>query len=163
MPNSFETDDDDDYDYDEPSSSEGLRAHAKSLEKRMKALIKENGSLRTTNRKSTISDMIAAKGLNPLIAGIIPSDVTDSAELTAWFDQFGSLFSLPTESVPDPVVTPSTPTNIDPAVLLELSSQSASESSGSPSGAGAIEALLANASSQDEVREIINRHSNLRH
>jgi hypothetical protein len=160
MPNSFDLDDDDEFDYDdEPGSTpnRGLRDHAKNLEKQLKALRKENATLKTGQRETNIESLIKAKGLNPLLAGIVPEAVTDKAALTTWFDTYGVLFSATQEPpAPDAGDGPGVaPTNVDPAVLLELQNQSDSEAGGTSTDSGAIEALLANAKSQDEIKQIL--------
>lgn len=95
------TDDDDDDDGGTPPKRgelpEPARQHLRKLEKELKLLREENGTLKKTQHKASVSDLIKAKGFDPDIAKFVPTDVPASEEaVTKWLETEGKFFAKPT-------------------------------------------------------------------
>jgi hypothetical protein len=91
--------DDDDYgnnDANKAKLPEPARQHMRKLEKQLKTVMEENNALKASQRKTTVSDLVKAKGYNPAIASFVPSDieVTDEA-VGKWLESHGELFAKP--------------------------------------------------------------------
>jgi len=173
MANSFDLEDDDDDLYGAPTD-DNLRSHARKIEKQNKALLKQLEEFQAEKRTSTLSKIIETKGLNPLVAGLIPTEVKSAEEISGWLDTYGSLFGAPTPppaapSKPDPSGAGAgqggpngTATNVDPAVLLEMERQSNADAGGTSQDISAVEAALANTTSQDDVKAILLQYGGMR-
>lgn len=94
------TDDDDDDDGGNDPAQRGkqlpneARQHMRKIEKELKTLREENAKLKTTQRKSSVSDLIKAKGYDPEIAEFVPADVEASEDaVTKWLETKGKFFA----------------------------------------------------------------------
>ena len=99
-------DEDDDFDGDDRSQSRSSNKEVPDLRKAYNALKRQYKDLESKYndaskglRERSVKDVLAAKGLNPKIAGFIPETVTSEDEVAAWVDQFGDVFGTPN---PDP-------------------------------------------------------------
>jgi len=172
--NSIFDDDDDDDLYDDVNADKNLRTHAKKIEKQNKQLLERLAAFEAKERKDTITAVIKAQELDPLVADLVPSDVTTAEAAAAWLTKFGPLFG----KAPTPA-TNAAPTdesgagtgqggpggtakNVDPAVLREMQKQAEAEASSSSSELGAVEAALANTTSQDDVKALLSQYSSMR-
>jgi hypothetical protein len=100
MANDWWTDDEDDDDTPTPPKREelpeGARKHLRNLEKQVKTLMEENNKLKVSQRNTTVTDIVKAKGYNPAIASFVPSDVEVTDESVGkWLETHGELFAKP--------------------------------------------------------------------
>jgi hypothetical protein len=93
-------DDDDDFDSTDEGSINSIRKALRAEQKARKALESELTELRGRDRQRTLETVIKDKGLNPLVAGLIPADVTNES-LDSWLTTYGSLFAAPGEVAPE--------------------------------------------------------------
>lgn len=94
------TDDDDDDDDEGQKSAkpadlpEPARRHMRKVEKENADLKKALADLSAAQRKSSVSDVVKAKGYDPLIAGFIPTTVESSDEaIGKWLDEHAAVFA----------------------------------------------------------------------
>lgn len=87
----YDDDDDDEFSSDN-GNIDNVRKALRAAEKRLKVLETENAGYRAESRKTTLAKTIEGKNLNPLIAGLVPKDLSDG-ELDTWLDEYGSLFA----------------------------------------------------------------------
>jgi hypothetical protein len=98
------------FDEDETGENENgpkaLRARLKALEKENRELKESNTTLTKQVRTRSVGDLVKAKGYNPKVAALIPSDVDVSEDaITKWLDEYADVFSLKkTEEVKTPAV-----------------------------------------------------------
>lgn len=81
-------DEDDDDNLDLPKK---LRKQIKILQQENSSLKDENSSLKGSERKRTLSEALASKGLNPKIAAFVPGDLS-AAEIDTWLEEYGDVF-----------------------------------------------------------------------
>ena len=90
---SFDLDDWDDEE-EESTGPANLRKALKDAQRKLKAaeqLLADQGK---RIRKRTIGDAIAAKGLNPKLAALVPSDIDSTEEaINAWVKEFADVFT----------------------------------------------------------------------
>lgn len=89
---------DDDFDaFDDEGTDvvKQLRKVNRTLEKRAKELEQELYGLKSQSRQRTVKDVLQAKGVNPKIAALIPSDIEPSEEaIVGWLNEFGDVFGV---------------------------------------------------------------------
>lgn len=87
----------DDWDDEEEETSTGpanLRKALKDAQRKLKAAEQQLADQGKTIRKRTIGDAIAAKGLNPKLAALVPSDIESTEEaINAWVEEFADVFT----------------------------------------------------------------------
>ena len=92
-------DDDDDEDQDAKPAKpadlpEPARRHMRKVEKENADLKKALADLSAAQRKTSVSDVVKAKGYDPLISGFIPSTVETSDEaIGKWLDEHSTVFA----------------------------------------------------------------------
>lgn len=94
--------DDDEFDFEEetqPRSSDDVlkkvRRAERAKDKQLKEALAELESLRKFQRESTISQVLAEKGVNPKVARFIPSDIDLSSDgINNWLTENGDLFGV---------------------------------------------------------------------
>lgn len=99
--------DEDDFEFDdevEETSSRGrssddvlkkVRRAERAKDKQLKEALAELESLRKFQRESTISQVLAEKGVNPKVARFIPSDIDLSSDgISNWLSENGDLFGV---------------------------------------------------------------------
>lgn len=145
---------------------------AKELEKQLADLAEQNKVLLGQVRGKSITDLLQAKGVNPKVAKLVPSDVDASEEsLNKWLDEYADALNI---TVPDSASTAQTdgasrePSASEPAEdisqddLAALSEALSVGSQGSAIPAGAASALLSdvenNARTQDDLFAILQKH-----
>lgn len=79
-----------------------LRAQLKEQATELKNTKGELTQLKGAQREQTLSEAIAAKGLNPKVAKFVPSDLEASA-LDEWLAEYSDVFGGPAKSEPEPV------------------------------------------------------------
>ena len=86
------------WDDDEEEASDGpagLRKALKDAQKKLKLQEQQLSEQGKMIRSRTIKDALSAKGLNPKLAALIPSDVEPTEEaVTAWVDGFSDVFVM---------------------------------------------------------------------
>lgn len=91
----------DDYDdlfLDDEGSESGLpkklRAKIDELSSKLKELSEENASLKASQRKSNLNQILQDNGFSPKVANFMPTDLelTEDA-IKAWLDENGDIFS----------------------------------------------------------------------
>lgn len=78
-----------------------LRKQLRDKESTLKALSAENETFKSTVRKSTVTDLLAKRNVNPKVAAFIPADVeaTDEA-IGKWLGEYGDVFGVTTSTEP---------------------------------------------------------------
>lgn len=95
----IEDDDDDDGDDGQKQGKpadlpEPARRHMRKVEKENADLKKQIADLSAAQRKANVSDVLKAKGYDPIIATFIPSTVDTSEEAVGkWLDEHGAVFA----------------------------------------------------------------------
>jgi hypothetical protein len=89
MATEYELDDFDDY--DDNAISQVRKAH-RAAQKRIKELETELTSFRSESRKRSVQDVLTSRGFNAKIADLIPGDLTNPEEISAWLDDRADLF-----------------------------------------------------------------------
>lgn len=83
---------------DDHNDSDLVKQLRKQLREATKAkadLEKEVGSFRAEKRSTTIADVLKAKGVNPKVAKLIPTDLEPSDEAVAgWLEEWGDVFGV---------------------------------------------------------------------
>lgn len=79
-----------------------LRAQLKEQATEIKTAKGELTQLKGAQREQTLSEAIAAKGLNPKVAKFVPSDL-EAGSLDEWLAENGDVFGAPTSPAPEPV------------------------------------------------------------
>jgi hypothetical protein len=86
-------DDDSNEGYDSDNGIKNLRKADRAKSKRIKELEAELESLRNFQRETTVSSVLAEKGVNPKIASFIPNDIaTDAEAIETWLNENGEIF-----------------------------------------------------------------------
>jgi len=146
-------DDDDDFEADEPRGNEvpDLRKAYNALKRQYKELESKYTETQKGLRERSVKDVLAAKGLSPKIAALIPESITSQEEVDAWVDNYADVFGTPAPAADDATQDD---TSADAAALGRINSaQSAGQSmSGSPDQ---MAALIAAASSPDELNRLL--------
>lgn len=91
-------------DDDEPTSSDGfkkLRDAYKEQGKANAALRKQLDEIQAESRKRNVKDVLAAKGFNPKVAALIPSDIDPTEEaVSKWLDDYADVFGAKPNDAP---------------------------------------------------------------
>jgi hypothetical protein len=131
---------DDDEQSNEPDWLKNLRREHRDFKRQNKELTDKVSQFQTAQRGATVQSVLQAKGVNPKVAGFVPSDIEATEEaITKWLDEYGDVFGVTAQKTE----TDSTETtgssdgtsasSIDPALLATLQ-----RIQGADSGAGAI-------------------------
>lgn len=83
---------------DEQSGSQNpiraLREKAESDSKTIKELKEELAKLRTVTRQTAVADLLKSKGLDPVVAELVPADVEATPDaLEAWYGKYSKVFN----------------------------------------------------------------------
>lgn len=79
-----------------------LRAQLKEQSQELKKATGELNQIKGAQRQQTLSEAVAAKGLNPKVAKFIPQDLEVSA-LDEWLAENGDVFGAPPAPAQEPV------------------------------------------------------------
>lgn len=78
----------------ESSLPKKLRAKIEELSSKVKELSEENSSLKASQRKANLNDILQANGFSPKVANFMPTDLELNEEtIKAWLDENGDVFS----------------------------------------------------------------------
>lgn len=143
--------DEDDTEQDVASDSNPmreLRAADRAKAKRIRELEAEMAELRGQSRTRAVKDVLAARGLNPKIAGLIPQDIDPTEEgISKWVDEFGDVFGVQQQE--------SAPSAVAEDDIASLRQMDAVVTQRVPGGADAMSSRIANAQSREELDRII--------
>jgi hypothetical protein len=145
------------YDNDEAETYEeskpkrnGLREQLEAVLAEKKALEAEVNALKGQARERTVSEVLTAKGVNPKVAKFIPPDVEGNEAVELWLTENADVFGF---TVNDAELTPQS--NISEEEVTENKRlQNLNQYASTPSKVQDIEARLANATSEAEIKEI---------
>ena len=148
--------DDDDYDTDDLPKK--LRKQIKELSKERDTLAEELQSFKQSERKRVLSDTLQSKGLNPKIAAFVPSDI-DTESIDSWLDEYGDVFGgVPTEQPQQDEETPQQPVIAQNAAEAQAIRQmAAAEQGAAPTDNGDILAQIQEATSMDDLMNVLRR------
>jgi hypothetical protein len=142
---------DDNYENEDESKPKGLRAQLETSLAEKKQLKEELEALRGEVRKSTIASLLAAKGINSKVMKFIDDSVTDEETLNAWIDDNADLFGLDVNNNTEDAKPNATPDEIQSARRLA----NLNEVANTPSKMAELENKMANASSKEELADLI--------
>lgn len=150
MPQPYDYDDDED-DYSDDSGRgddlvKQLRKQLKEQSKLLKDLGEENKKLSGTVRERTVADVLAARGVNPKVAKLMPSDIEASPEAVEnWINDWSDVFNIPRD-------TPAAEQAEAPAEAAAYDRMRAVENGGlSASGTEALQQKIALAGNEAEL------------
>lgn len=129
----------------------GLRAQLESVLEEKRALEAKVQEANSLLRERSIQDTLADMGVNAKVAKFIPSDVTDKESIQQWVTENADVFNIQVggnETVaPKAAVDPSTVASANRLNNLSSAAQS-------PSKIQDIEARMANATSEAELKAL---------
>ena len=91
---SYDDEDDLEQGNDNSNPMRELRRLAKARENEIKELKAQLEQAQKGMRERSLKDVVSAKGLNPKIAGLVPSDLTDEESISKWLDDYADVFGL---------------------------------------------------------------------
>ena len=142
---------DDDFDTDTSNDLvKQLRKANKQKEKELAELKAQYEGLAKAQRERAIKDALASRGVNPKIASFIPQDIDPTEEsVSKWLTDYADVFGTTQAN------TQATP-NVDPAQAAAYQRMTnAVEQGATPEFQADIHRRLMNASSKEELDEII--------
>ena len=144
-----------DDDFDTPSNDgdnlvKQLRKATKQKDKELADLKAQYENLAKANRERAIKDALASRGVNSKIASFIPQDIDPTEEsVSKWLEDYADVFGVQTQS------TQAVP-NVDPKQAAAYQRMTnAVEQGNTPELQAEIHKKLMNASSREELDEII--------
>jgi hypothetical protein len=111
---------DDDQDMNDSDGIKQLRSALKSAQKRLKEQDQELDHFRSGERVRSVTDVLNARGLNPKIADLIPSDLRNADDINRWIEERADVFAGNT-SVPSQQQNDAPNTVIPPANASRMS------------------------------------------
>jgi hypothetical protein len=144
-------DDDSNEGYDSDNGIKNLRKADRSKSKRIKELESELESLRNFQRETTVSSVLAEKGVNPKIASFIPKDIaTDPEAIDNWLNENGEIFGYVREET-------QRQSNVDPEDMQAFRRiERASNSATSPDDVNDMATRINSAQSAEELVALLN-------
>ena len=143
---------DDDFDQEDTSNDlvKQLRKATKQKDKELAELKSQYESLAKANRDRAIKDALASRGVNSKIASFIPQDIDPTEEsVSKWLEDYADVFGVQTQS------NQAAP-NIDPKQAAAYQRMTnAVEQGNTPEFQAEVYQKLMNASSREELDEII--------
>lgn len=144
---------DDDFDADERGGNDvpDLRKAHRALKKQYNELKAQFETVNKQAREASLKDILAAKGLNPKVAALVPKDVDDVEE---WIENYADVFggSQPTEA-------PSAPAQEEPVDpnFEALQRISSAQTQGAPmtGDSAQLASLIASASDPEALNKIL--------
>ena len=147
-------DEEDDYTEDE-SPRDGndlvkqLRRKIKEQDKTLREITDRYSGLEKAHRERTVADVLAAKGINPKVAKLIPSDVEPSAEaLDQWIGDYADVFNIP-------VGTPPAEEAASAQEVAAYDRMRTIESTAASVGADPLQQKIANAGNKEELMQLL--------
>jgi len=145
----YDNDEATDYEESKPKRN-GLREQLEAVLAEKKALEAEIGALKGQVRERTVSEVLTAKGVNPKVAKFIPTEVEGTEAIESWLVENADVFGF---TVNDEELTPKS--NVSAEEVTETKRlQNLNQYASTPSKVQDIEARLANATSEAEIKEI---------
>jgi hypothetical protein len=102
MANQYDDFDDDDEQTPDQNGPANLRKALKRAEKEREALRTELNEFRAERRVQSVKSVLEAEGINPKIAGLMPTSIDTPEAVKAWLTEYGDVFG----AVKPPVVEP---------------------------------------------------------
>jgi hypothetical protein len=144
-----------DDDFDTPSNDGGdlvkqLRKATKQKDKELAELKSQYETLAKANRDRAIKDALNSRGVNSKIASFVPQDIDPTEEsVSKWLEDYADVFGVQTQA------NQATP-NIDPRQAAAYQRMTnAVEQGNTPEYQAEIHKKLMNATSREELDEII--------
>ena len=144
-----------DDDFDTPSNDGGdlvkqLRKATKQKDKELAELKSQYEALAKANRDRAIKDALNSRGVNSKIASFVPQDIDPTEEsVSKWLEDYADVFGVQTQA------NQATP-NIDPRQAAAYQRMTnAVEQGNTPEYQAEIHKKLMNATSREELDEII--------
>lgn len=155
MPQPFDyEDDEDDFGDDEPrGNSELVKNLRKQLKEASKALRERDerlSSLEGQVRERTVSEVLTAKGVNPKVAKLMPSDVQAPEDIEKWLTDYADVFNIAMGDTPpaEEAGQPDTVAAYDRMRAVESNGQTMT-------GTEALQQKIANAGNAEELMAIL--------
>ena len=143
---------DDDFEQEDTSNDlvKQLRKATKQKDKELAELKAQYENLSKANRERAIKDALASRGVNSKIAAFIPQDIDPTEEsVSKWLETYADVFGVQTQQ------NQATP-NVDPRQAAAYQRMTnAVEQGATPEFQAEIHQKLMNASSREELDEII--------
>lgn len=134
-----------------------LRSKIDELSSRAKELEEQNQSLIGAQRKQSIESVVAARGLPPKVAALIPSNLDPTEEnIDGWLQEFGDVFSV--QSKQDAGQVQAQPTVVGSAADAEaLRRMNAAQEGAAPTSnvSGDVLSQIESAGSLDELMSVL--------
>lgn len=125
-----------------------LRRKIKDQDKSIREMTERYSGLEKAHRERTVADVLTAKGINPKVARLIPSDVEPSAEaLDQWISDYADVFNIPVPTSPEEADTSQEVAAYDRMRTIETSAASA--------GADPLQQKIANAGNEQELMALL--------
>jgi len=84
---------DDDQDMNDSDGIKQLRSALKAAQKKLKEQDQELDHFRSGERTRSVADVLNARGLNPKIADLIPSDLRNADDINRWVEERADVFA----------------------------------------------------------------------
>lgn len=131
---------------------EGARKHYRKVERELAEAKKKLAEQEKAVRVSSVADVVKAKGFDPKVAGLIPSDLAVDA-VEKWLDDNGSMFAKATTEDPGKAPEPST---MDPMISMQMEQIGQITSRGvSPTGPDNLIALINGTDSKEALDKLL--------
>jgi hypothetical protein len=138
------------------SDSEGikqLRAAQKAAQKRIRELEAEIDTFRSSERHRSVADVLAARGLNPKVADLIPADLRDADSINSWIDERSDVFAGAMQAPPQQ--QSEAPARVAPPANAGLIAETLSAGEPIPGDESQLIAQIRAASSPAELNRLI--------
>ena len=146
----YDYEDEDDFDTNDSSDLvKQLRKAAKQKDKELAELRSQFEGLSKAQRERTIKDALERRGVNQKIASFIPQDIDPTEEsVSKWLEDYADVFGIDTGQ--------NQSTNVDPADIAAYKRMTgAADAASSPERGADVMSRLMNASSKEELDDII--------
>lgn len=132
------------------------RKHLRKVEKERDELKAQLAKLAAEQRKTSLKDVVKAKGFSPIVANFIPAELDGDDAISKWLDENGSVFAKSNATVEDDAEPVGDVDEVDEDTMAGLAQVSNVTSRAlSPTAQSNILSLIQNAKSKDELDKII--------
>lgn len=136
---------------------EPARKHLRKVERERDEFKKQLEELQAEKRKSSLADVVKAKGYPPIVANFIPSTV-DATGVDKWLEDNGSVFAKeapPVQNAPTPPEE-DPDAGLDPTWIAQMAAiAGATQNAIPPANQGNLMALIQNAKTAEDLDKII--------
>jgi hypothetical protein len=147
----YDYEDDDDFDMESSSNDlvKQLRKAAKQKDKELAELRSQFEGLSKAQRERSIKDALERRGVNQKIASFIPQDIDPTEEsVSKWLEDYSDVFGID--------LGQNQSTNVDPADIAAYKKMTGTaDAASSPERGADVMSRLMNASSKEELDDII--------